>query len=150
LLDHRSSKFSPYGQKAVAKAKKNGQLVELACNYPAPKERKHLLASNTMAKNSDIWIKYVFREAYGLNSKNLGVEWKDFLAKVRSANQKDYKEGIAEELFPQYKKLISAKDPLNDEKIIEGIKILLKLFTKGHMDRQTLQVGISNLFLIQK
>jgi hypothetical protein len=150
LLDHRSSKFSPYGQKAVAKAKKNGQLVELACNYPSPKERKHLLASNTTAKNSDIWIKYVFREAYGLNSKNLGVEWKDFLAKVRSANQKDYKEGIAEELFPQYKKLISAKDPLNDEKIIEGIKILLKLFTKGHMDRQTLQVGISNLFLIQK
>ena len=150
LLDHRSSKFSPYGQKVVTKAKKNGQLVELACNYPSPKERKHLLASNAAAKNSDIWIKYVFREAYGLNRKNLGAEWRDFLAKIRSENQKDHKEGTVKELFPQYEKLISTKDPLNNEKIIEGIKILLKLFAKGHMDRQTLQVGISNLFLTQK
>ena len=129
-----------YGQKVVTKAKKNGQLVELACNYPSPKERKHLLASNAAAKNSDIWIKYIFREAYGLNRKNLGAEWRDFLAKIRSENQKDHKEGTVKELFPQYKKLISTKDPLNNEKIIEGIKILLKLFAKGHMDRQTLQV----------
>ena len=49
-----SSKFSSYGQKAIAQAKKDGSLIELARNMPSPKERKKLLANNINAKNSDI------------------------------------------------------------------------------------------------
>ncbi|PKY35719.1 hypothetical protein RhiirB3_456966 [Rhizophagus irregularis] len=37
------SKFSPYGQKAVSKAKKDGYLIEFAQVFPSPKEYKHLL-----------------------------------------------------------------------------------------------------------
>ncbi|RGB24236.1 hypothetical protein C1646_773360, partial [Rhizophagus diaphanus] len=47
------SKFSPYGQKA----------------------RNHLLVPGVLAKNADTWIKYVFREAYGLSGKTLGEDF---------------------------------------------------------------------------
>ncbi|CAB4436925.1 unnamed protein product [Rhizophagus irregularis] len=77
------SKFSPYGQKAVAKAKKSRHLIEFARIFPSPKERKHLLVPGVLVKNADTWIKYVFREAYGLSGKTLGGDFQDFLAKVR-------------------------------------------------------------------
>ncbi|GET60443.1 hypothetical protein GLOIN_2v1874888 [Rhizophagus irregularis DAOM 181602=DAOM 197198] len=82
------SKFSPYGQKAVAEAKKSFQLIEFAREYPSPKERKHLLVSGIIAKNADTWIKYVFREAYGLSGKTLGSDFQNFLAKVRDRTAK--------------------------------------------------------------
>ncbi|CAB4410460.1 unnamed protein product [Rhizophagus irregularis] len=82
------SKFSPYGQKAVAEAKKSSQLIEFAREYPSPKERKHLLVSGVIAKNADTWIKYVFREAYGLSGKTLGSDFQKFLAKVRDRTAK--------------------------------------------------------------
>ncbi|GET66066.1 hypothetical protein RIR_jg20598.t3 [Rhizophagus irregularis DAOM 181602=DAOM 197198] len=82
------SKFSPYGQKAVAEAKKSSQLIEFAREYPSPKERKHLLVSGIIAKNADTWIKYVFREAYGLSGKTLGSDFQKFLAKVRDRTAK--------------------------------------------------------------
>ncbi|PKC51786.1 hypothetical protein RhiirA1_482997 [Rhizophagus irregularis] len=69
------SKFSPYGQKAVSKAKKDGYLIEFAQVFPSPKEYKHLLVPGVLAKNADIWIKYVFREAYGLSGKTLGGDF---------------------------------------------------------------------------
>ena len=65
-------KFSIYGQNAVAKANRNGLLVEFARNLPNQKEHKKLLADGVMIKNSDIWVKYVFREAFGINEKDLG------------------------------------------------------------------------------
>ncbi|CAB4439278.1 unnamed protein product [Rhizophagus irregularis] len=77
------SKFSPYGQKAVAEAKKGRHLIEFAQVFPSPKERKHLLVPGVLAKNADTWIKYVFREAYGLSGKTLGGDFQDFLVKVR-------------------------------------------------------------------
>ncbi|GBC40368.2 hypothetical protein GLOIN_2v1874888 [Rhizophagus irregularis DAOM 181602=DAOM 197198] len=82
------SKFSSYGQKAVAEAKKSSQLIEFAREYPSPKERKHLLVSGVIAKNADTWIKYVFREAYGLSGKTLGSDFQNFLAKVRDRTTK--------------------------------------------------------------
>ena len=68
------SKFSDYGQKAVAQAKKNGALIEFAQKLPSPSERKILLKENVSAKNSDIWARYVFREAFGIDNKDLGPE----------------------------------------------------------------------------
>ncbi|CAB4441340.1 unnamed protein product [Rhizophagus irregularis] len=107
------SKFSPYGQKAVSEAKKGGHLIEFAQEFPSPKERKHLLVPGVLAKNADTWIKYVFREAYGLSGKTLGADFQDFLAKVRgrTADRKDRKEAesskakTVKELFSQYEAL---------------------------------------------
>ncbi|GET51579.1 hypothetical protein GLOIN_2v1874888 [Rhizophagus irregularis DAOM 181602=DAOM 197198] len=62
--------------------------IEFAREYPLPKERKHLLVSGVIAKNADTWIKYVFREAYGLSGKTLGSDFQNFLAKVRDRTTK--------------------------------------------------------------
>ncbi|GET51578.1 hypothetical protein GLOIN_2v1874888 [Rhizophagus irregularis DAOM 181602=DAOM 197198] len=101
------SKFSPYGQKAVAEAKKSSQLIEFAREYPLPKERKHLLVSGVIAKNADTWIKYVFREAYGLSGKTLGSDFQNFLAKVRDRTTKTEipKPETVKELFSRYETL---------------------------------------------
>jgi len=69
------SKFSSYGQKVILEAKRNGTLANFAKKIPPPKERKLLLAEGVFVKNSDIWARYVFREAYGINGKDLGLEW---------------------------------------------------------------------------
>ncbi|GBC27829.2 hypothetical protein GLOIN_2v1874888 [Rhizophagus irregularis DAOM 181602=DAOM 197198] len=100
-------KFSPYGQKAVAEAKKSSQLIEFAREYPSPKERKHLLVSGVIAKNADTWIKYVFREAYGLSGKTLGSDFQNFLAKVRDRTTKTEipKPETVKELFSRYEVL---------------------------------------------
>src|SRR5277367_1787012 len=82
-MDQRLSKFSSYGQKAIAEAKKNDSLIEYAHNFPPPKERKILLAEKVYAKNSDIWARYVFREAYSITGKDLGPEFTKFLELVR-------------------------------------------------------------------
>ncbi|GBC38942.2 hypothetical protein RIR_jg4254.t1 [Rhizophagus irregularis DAOM 181602=DAOM 197198] len=101
------SKFSSYGQKAIAEAKKSSQLIEFAREYPLPKERKHLLVSGVIAKNADTWIKYVFREAYGLSGKTLGSDFQNFLAKVRDRTTKTEipKPETVKELFSRYEVL---------------------------------------------
>ena len=73
-----SSKFSPYGQKAIVKVKKNGALLEFARNMPTSKEHKKLLADRIRVKNSGIWVRYVFREAFGINKKDLDPKWIKF------------------------------------------------------------------------
>ncbi|GBB92677.1 hypothetical protein RclHR1_02040039 [Rhizophagus clarus] len=91
------SQFTSYGQKAIAEAKKNNLLKEFAQNFsspkeqfaqnfPSPKERKLYLKQDALskAKNSDIWAKYVFREAYGINDRTLGDEYKKFLSQVKN------------------------------------------------------------------
>ncbi|GET57389.1 hypothetical protein RIR_jg37452.t3 [Rhizophagus irregularis DAOM 181602=DAOM 197198] len=140
------SKFSPYGQKAVAEAKKSSQLIEFAREYPSPKERKHLLVSGIIAKNADTWIKYVFREAYGLSGKTLGSDFQKFLAKVRDRTAKTEipKSETVKELFFRYE-VLKSSHPLDNKKIIEGIGVLLQIFSKGHMDRRALRVGINSI-----
>ncbi|GET66506.1 hypothetical protein GLOIN_2v1874888 [Rhizophagus irregularis DAOM 181602=DAOM 197198] len=98
---------SPFDPKAVAEAKKSSQLIEFAREYPSPKERKHLLVSGVIAKNADTWIKYVFREAYGLSGKTLGSDFQNFLAKVRDRTTKTEipKPETVKELFSRYEVL---------------------------------------------
>src|SRR5277367_140995 len=82
-MDQRSSKFSSYGQKAIAEAKKNDALIEFTHNFPSPKEHKILLAEKVYAKNSEIWARYIFREAYSITDKDLGPEFIKFLELIK-------------------------------------------------------------------
>jgi hypothetical protein len=123
-------------------------------------ERKSLLVDPSKVKNSGIWAKYVFREAYGVNSKELGEEWKRFLGDIRGgkSSNKLVSEGSTEgrsdfmtikrtdieELFSQYKK-IADSHPLSDKKIVEGIQILLQIFSTGQIDRKSLATGINKI-----
>jgi hypothetical protein len=145
------SKFTPYGQKAISEVKKNGWLLTFARNFPLPLERKSLLIDPSKVKNSGIWAKYVFREAYGVNSKEFGEEWKRFLGEIRGVERSGSSEKVlsvensnVEELFLQYKK-IADSHPLSDKKIVEGIQILLQIFSTGRIDRKSLATGINKL-----
>jgi len=150
------SRFTNYGQRAIAEAKKNGQLVEFACNYPSPKERNLLLISDatSKAKNSDIWARYVFREAYGINDRVLGDEYKKFLSQVRaplrtegsSPPQQASVPSQTSTPFTRYREILTGSYPRSNEKIIEGIEALLELFSTGSMKPVALQVGINSLF----
>ena len=135
-----ASKFSSYGQKVVREAKKNGLLIDFAKNMPSPKERKILLAEGVKTKNSDIWARYVFREAYGITGKDLGPEWKTFVNDKNSIVelQTDLTEdtnSIRNKYLERYKELLEMC-PLDDDNLIEGCKILLWLFSNGFTKRK--------------
>jgi hypothetical protein len=142
------SKFTPYGEKAIAEAKKAGQLAEFAQNYPTPAERKMLLVDPSKVKNSDIWARYVFREAFGITSKKLGEEWKEFSLKEEGTEKRKppANRDFLEASWKRYKEISKAL-PLKDDQIEECIKDLLILFSNKCMDQRTLQIGINNLFL---
>ena len=53
-------------------------LIEFARNMPNPIMRKKLLANGINAKNSDIWARYVYHEAFGIVDKDLGFGWTTF------------------------------------------------------------------------
>ena len=156
VLSAIDSKFTSYGQKAVAEAKRNGQLIAFTKNFPSPAERKLLLVDASKVKNSDTWTKYIFREAYGVNNKTLGIEWKKFKQLVQQDMECGDEplpadsEQVAStgKLFTQYKELVdlSRSHPLDNEKIVEGINYLLHIFSKDKMDRKVLWEGIMNLF----
>ena len=133
-------KFSSYGRKAIVEAKKNGTLVDFARNMPTPKERKKLLAENVKAKNSDIWAKYVFREAFGIEGKDLGPEWAIFSSQLQ--NSYSSRDSIGQ--IKRYKELLASR-PLNDKKIKEGFEILLWLFFNGYIDQKTYISGINEI-----
>ena len=132
-------KFSIYGQNVVAEANRDGLLVEFARNLPNPKERKKLLADGVMAKNRDIWARYVFREAFGINGKDLGPKWIKFSEQLKNNS----KPSITKETqLSRYIELL-ASQPLDDKKIIEGHEILLWLFSNGYINRKTYISGIN-------
>ena len=136
MTNLRSNIFSSYGREAIAEAKKNGLLIEYAKNFPSPKERKVLLAEGIIAKNKDIWTRYVFREAYGISGKDLGPEWIKFQELVKGKNVRSVSSS---------KKIISelmSSTSLPDKKFIEGCEALLWLFSNGHISRKTLCDGI--------
>ena len=149
-----SSKFSPYGQKAISEAKKNDTLIEFAKNMPSPKERKLLLAEGIHTKNSEVWAKYVFREAFGIENKDLGPEWTKFLEQLKDKNLTTQLCCSNNETQPptisksdqilHYNQLLKMR-PLDDEKIIKGCNILLWLFSNGHIERQQFIIGIKGL-----
>jgi hypothetical protein len=72
------NKFNPWGQKILKDAKINGTLISIAKNMPSPSERKKLLAKGVHVKNSLIWAKYVYREAFNVKDKDLGPDWVKF------------------------------------------------------------------------
>lgn len=136
MTNPRPNIFSSYGRKAIAEAKKNGLLIEYAKNFPSPKERKVLLTEGITAKNKDIWIRYVFREAYGISGKDLGPEWIKFqeLVKGKIVRSVNNSKKILSELM--------SSTSLPDKKFIEGCEALLWLFSNGHISRKTLCDGI--------
>ena len=139
---NRSSKFSHYGQKAIVEAKKNGTLAEFARNMPTPKERKKLLVENIKAKNSDIWARYVFREAFGKEDKDLGPDWAIFSSQLQ--NQRMNSSPSFSKQIKRYKELLTSR-PLDDKKIKEGFEILLWLFSNGYIDQKTYISGINEI-----
>jgi hypothetical protein len=136
-----SEQSKSYGQNVVAKEAEKGTLVEFARNMPNSKERKKLLADGIKAKNSDIWARYVFREAYGIDSKDLGPEWIKFSEQLKNNS----KPSITKETqLSRYIELL-ASQPLDDKKLIEGHEILLWLFSNGYIDQKTYKAGINEL-----
>jgi len=157
-----SSKFSQYGQKVISEAKKNDSLIEFAKNMPSPKERKLLLAKGIHTKNSEIWAKYVFREAFGIEDKDLGPDWIKFSAQLKNNYTSNltelpnnYDHSIVEQQSGHdimdkesqllYYNQLLKKHPLDDENIIEGCKTLLWLFSNGHIDRKIFLIGVKEL-----
>lgn len=132
------SKFSSYGQKVITQAKKDESLIELARNMPNPKERKKLLANNVNAKNSDIWAKYVFREAYGIENKDLGSEWITFSEQIKTLP-------ITKQVQAnRYKELLASK-PLDDKKMIEALEILLWFLSNGYIKKESYIKGVQEI-----
>ena len=132
------SKFSSYGQKVITQAKKDESLIELARNMPNPKERKKLLANNVNAKNSDIWAKYVFRESYGIENKDLGPEWITFSEQIKTLP-------ITKQVQAnRYKELLASK-PLDDKKMIEALKILLWFLSNGYIKKESYIKGVQEI-----
>ena len=106
---------------------------------PSPKEHKKLLANNVNAKNSDIWARYVFREAYGINDKNLGSEWIAFSSQIKAPP-------ITKQIqADQYKELLASK-PLDDETMIEALEILLWFLSNGHIKKGSYIKEVQELF----
>ena len=139
MINPKSSQFRSYGQKAIAEAKKNDSLVEFVKNYPSPKERKALLANKVSAKNRDIWMRLVFREAYGIEGKDLGSEWAKFLERLNGVPAYS-----KESCLSRYEKIFQSR-PVDDKKYIEACEALLWLFSHGHINRKTLCTGIKEL-----
>jgi hypothetical protein len=84
-------------------------------------------------------MRLVFREAYGIEGKNLGPEWNVFVkqAKGEPARNKDSQVAL-------YKKIFMSR-PLDDKKIIEACEALLWLFSHGHVNRNTFCNAIREL-----
>src|ERR1700722_6838613 len=138
ITDKYPSKFSIYGQKVIMEAKKNNTLRNLYKGMLSPKERKKMLADGVITKNSEIWSKYIFQEAFGINSKELGDSWHKFIKDVNTTPiDKDSQ-------LLHYKHLIKTK-PLDDKKYIESCSILLWLFSNEHIDQSTFYEGIKEL-----
>jgi len=138
----------------MAQAKENGRLVEFAGKLPLPSERRKLLATGVMAKNSDTWARLVYREAFGIKDKDLGNGWREFIQKVKGHDTglrivESHDQGSAplidkKTYLLRYKNLLESR-PLDEKKYIEGCEILLWLLSNGHIDQKTYRVGIREL-----
>ena len=99
------------------------------------------MADGVKAKNSDIWARYVFQEAFGINGKDLSPKWIKFSEQLKNNS----KPSITKETqLSRYIELL-ASQPLDDKKIIEGHEILLWLFSNGYIDQKTYKAGIKEL-----
>ena len=55
---------------------------------PSPKERKKILAEGVSIKNSGVWARYIYREAFGIKEKNLGPDWAKFAEMMNQLSSK--------------------------------------------------------------
>ena len=136
------SKFSIAGQDAISQAKKDNCLVKFARNMPSPIKRKELLSEGIQAKNSDVWARFVYREAFNIKDKDLGPGWLDFIQKVKE--NKEYPALDRNSQLLRYKNLLDSR-PLDEKKYIEGCEILLWLLSNGHIDKKIYRIGIKEL-----
>jgi hypothetical protein len=97
---------------------------------PSPKERKKLLANGVSAKNSDIWARYIFREAYGIEDKDLGPEWIRFSEQIKCPPVTKVTQ------LDRYKELLVSK-PLDNKKMIKALEILLWFLSNGHIKKES-------------
>ena len=81
----------------------------------------------------------VFREAYGIEGKNLGPQWTEFAKQIRGGPVYNKESQVA-----LYEKIFRAK-PIDDKKYIEACEALLWLFSHGHINRRTLCTMIREL-----
>ena len=137
------SKFSIAGQEAISQAKKENRLVMFARKFPSPIKRKELLSEGNQAKNSDIWARFVYREAFNIKDKDLGPGWHDFIQKVKENPSPESPINKNSQLL-RYKNLLDSR-PLDEKKYIEGCEILLWLFSNGHIDKKIYCIGIKEL-----
>ena len=135
------SKFSIAGQDAISQAKKDNCLVKFARNMPSPIKRKELLSEGIQAKNSDVWARFVYREAFNIKDKDLGPGWLDFIQKVKE--NKEYPALDRNSQLLRYKNLLDSR-PLDEKKYIEGCEILLWLFSNGHINKKYITLELRN------
>lgn len=147
------NKFSIAGQEAIAQAKRDDHLVEFANNFPSPIERKKLLADGVVVKNSDVWAKFVYREAFNIKNKDLGIRWHEFdqarkghcpTIKIKEFSAESTPDKSSQSV--RYQELLDSR-PLNKKEYIEGCKILTWLLSNDHIDQKIYQVGIKELGL---
>ena len=91
------------------------------------------------AKNKNIWVRLVFREAYGIEGKDLGPEWAKFLERLNGVPAYS-----KESCLSRYEKIFQSR-PVDDKKYIEACEALLWLFSHGHINQKTLCTGIKEL-----
>ena len=109
---------------------------------PTPKERKKLLAERVNSKNSNIWARYVFREAYGIEDKELRPEWVKFSEQLRNLLTSSI---ITKDTQLRHYKKLLASYSLDDKKMIEGLEILLWFITNKYIDRETYIAGVKEI-----
>ena len=128
--------------------------------HPLPKERKTLLADKVTVKNRDIWARYVFREAYGITDVNLGPKWAEFTAKLENRKKNEnpnitsnsntsityQQDGVTNKSqLLRYKELVTSirhSGSLRKIELIEGVEILLWLFSNNHINQEAFCRGI--------
>jgi hypothetical protein len=142
------SRFSSYGQKAIAQAKKDNLLIEFARNMPDPKMRKKLLGPGIRSvKNSNVWARYVYREAFGIVDKDLGPGWTAFSKKINTLEVDSPFLTINEvkkQKLARYKELLASR-PLDDKKLFEGLEILLWFIKEGLLEKADYIKGVNEL-----
>jgi hypothetical protein len=114
---------------------------------PSPKEHKKLLADEVSTKNSDIWARYVFREAYGIENKDLGPEWITFSEQIKhSPITKQIKRPLITKQIQvdSYKKLLATRS-LDDKKMVEALKILLWFLSNRHIKKESYISGVQEI-----
>jgi hypothetical protein len=147
LHSQKSLRWSVHRQQTISQAKKDKTLIDFARNMSSPKERKKLLADGVSTKNSDIWTRYVFREAYGIENKDLGPEWITFSEQIKhSPITKQIKHPLITKQIQvdSYKELLATR-PLDDKKMVEALKILLWFLSNGHIKKESYISGVQEI-----